>query len=39
LKVRIVFVLLFAAAIGCALAASVTISMAPAYADNVGKGY
>jgi hypothetical protein len=38
-NVRIVFVLLFVVAMGCGLAASVTISMAPAYADNVGKGY
>ena len=37
--VRIVFVLLFVVAMGCGLAASVTISMAPAYADNVGEGY
>ena len=37
--VRIVFVLLFIAAMGCGLAASVTISMAPAYADNVSHGY
>ncbi len=37
--VRKLLVLLLALTVGCGVAASVTISLKPAYAENVVKGY